>query len=71
MVNMKEEMAYKICIFGESCVGKSTLARRFLTGFFEEDIKLTMGAEIFIKFLDIENIRVVLQIWDFGGEDIF
>lgn len=68
---MKKEMAYKLCIFGESCVGKTTLARRYLMGYFEEDIKLTMGAELFIKFLEIENMRIVLQIWDFGGEKTF
>ena len=28
-----------------------------------------MGAEVFVKYIKIENIRVVLQIWDFGGED--
>jgi len=65
------EMAYKICIFGESGVGKTTLARRYLTGYFEEDIKLTMGAELFVKYITIEKIRIVLQIWDFGGEDDF
>ena len=65
------EMAYKICIFGESRVGKTTLANRYLTGYFEEDIKLTMGAEVFVKYINIDNIRVVLQIWDFGGEDDF
>ncbi len=64
-------MAYKICIFGESGVGKTTLGRRYLNGYFEEDIKLTMGAELFVKYINIENIRVVLQIWDFGGEDNF
>ncbi len=64
-------MAYKICIFGESGVGKTTLARRYLNGYFEEDIKLTMGAEVFVKYINIENIRVILQIWDFGGEEGF
>jgi small GTP-binding protein len=68
---MKEERAYKVCIFGESGVGKTTLARRYLTGYFEENIKLTLGAEIFFKFIEIENIRVALQIWDFGGEKEF
>jgi len=68
---MKKELAYKICIFGESNVGKTTLARRYLTGYFEEDIVLTMGAEILIQFVEIKNFRIVLQIWDFGGEDIF
>jgi len=65
------EMAYKICIFGESGVGKTTLARRYLNGYFEEDIKLTMGAEVFVKYVTIEKIKVVLQIWDFGGEEGF
>lgn len=65
------EIAYKLCIFGESEVGKTTLARRYLTGYFEEDIKLTMGAELFVKYITIDNIRVVLQLWDFGGEDDF
>ncbi len=68
---MMGELAYKICIFGETCVGKTTLARRFLKGYFEEDIKVTMGAEIHVKFLEIENKRIVLQMWDFGGESIF
>jgi len=65
------EIAFKLCVFGESGVGKTTLARRYLTGYFEEDIKLTMGAELFVKYVTIEKIRVVLQIWDFGGEDDF
>lgn len=68
---MMGELAYKVCIFGETSVGKTTLARRFLKGYFEEDIKVTMGAEIHVKFLDIEDKRIVLQVWDFGGESIF
>ena len=55
------EIAYKICVFGESGVGKTTLARRYLTGYFEEDIKLTMGAELFVKYITLENIRVLLS----------
>ncbi|MBY9003234.1 MAG: GTP-binding protein [Candidatus Lokiarchaeota archaeon] len=65
------EIAYKICVFGESGVGKTTLARRYLTGYFEEDIKLTMGAELFVKYIKIDDIRIILQLWDFGGEDDF
>ncbi|MFX1365339.1 MAG: Rab family GTPase [Promethearchaeota archaeon] len=65
------ELAYKICIFGETCVGKTTLARRFLKGYFEENIQITMGAEIFVKFMQIDDIKIVLQVWDFGGERIF
>jgi small GTP-binding protein len=47
------------------------LTRRYLTGLFEVDTKITMGAEIFVKNIDIEEYRIVLQIWDFGGEEMF
>ena len=65
------DITYKIAIFGESTVGKTTLTQRYLTGLFKEDPQLTMGAEIFIKYITIKDKRVVLQIWDFGGEERF
>jgi len=65
------EATFKICIFGDSGVGKTTLTQRYLTGSFRVEFKKTLGAEIFVKYLNVEKIRVVLQIWDFGGEDIF
>ncbi len=30
-----------------------------------------MGAEIFVKFLKMGDKRIVLQVWDFGGEKEF
>ena len=62
---------YKLCLFGPGGVGKTTLTRRYLTGLFEENNKLTMGANIFIKDLEINDKEVLLQIWDFGGEEQF
>ena len=65
------EKTYKVCIFGESGVGKTSLTRRFLLGKWDEDVRLTLGAEIFVKYLEIDGTKVVLQIWDFAGEDSF
>ncbi|MFX1260390.1 MAG: Rab family GTPase [Promethearchaeota archaeon] len=65
------ELGYKICIFGDSGVGKTTLVNRFITNQFSELLKSTLGAAIHIKYLTIENRRILLQIWDFGGEDRF
>ena len=65
------DAAYKIAIFGEGSVGKTTLTQRYLTGIFKLNTQLTMGAEIFIKYLDIGDKKIVLQIWDFGGEERF
>ena len=61
--------AFKLCIFGDSRVGKSTLAYRFTNKVFEEDLKMTIGTDITKKTLEVDGKNVVLQIWDFAGED--
>jgi small GTP-binding protein len=66
-----KQFTYKICIFGESNVGKTTLTFRLLKGYFDKELKLTMGAEIFVKFLEVEDKKIVLQVWDFGGQKMF
>ncbi|GAH71692.1 unnamed protein product, partial [marine sediment metagenome] len=49
---IKEEKAYKICIFGDAGVGKTTLTQRYLTSIFHLNIKNTMGAQLFVKFVE-------------------
>lgn len=71
MTDLKKEIMLKVSIFGEKKVGKTTLAKRYLTGLFDIDIKSTLGSEIFIKFLTFKDYLVTLQVWDFGGEDMF
>jgi small GTP-binding protein len=65
------ELTYKICVFGDSGVGKSTLVDRYLTDTFHDNIRSTLGATINIKVLKIRNGKITLQIWDFGGEEKF
>jgi len=74
MVLGLEEMqsaTFKICIFGAGGVGKTTLIQRYIIGHFRESTKMTIGADILIKELEINNWKVRLQIWDFGGEARF
>ncbi len=74
MVDTKQQelnLTYKICVFGDSGVGKTTLINRYLTNKFFENIKSTLGAAIHIKLLETNNGKVTLQVWDFGGEDKF
>ena len=62
------EIALKICIFGDGGVGKTTLVRRYITGAFEEDLKMSIGVDITIKRIEVNGLNVMLQIWDFAGE---
>jgi len=71
MTDLKEEIMLKVSLFGEKNVGKTTLAKRYLTGDFDIDIKSTLGSEIFIKFLTFKDYLITVQVWDFGGEGMF
>ena len=66
-----EDFIFKVCIFGDGGVGKSTLIKRYLSGTFDEAMKITIGVDFHIKKVEIENDRITLQIWDFAGEDRF
>ena len=62
---------FKVCIFGDAGVGKTTLVNRYLTGIFDSNYKITIGADFYLKKLIINDKDVTLQIWDFAGEDKF
>ena len=67
----KLNLAFKMCIFGDSGVGKSSLINRYITAKFDHDQKSTLGATILMKFIETETMKITLQIWDFAGEDKF
>jgi len=65
------EGAFKLCIFGDNFLGKTTLVNRYFTKVFDESIKMTIGADFYVKDLEIDGKNVVIRIWDFGGEQRF
>jgi small GTP-binding protein len=67
----ESEALFKIIIFGEGGVGKTTLITRYLEGYFEESIKMTIGVDFFMKRINIKGRKIALQIWDFAGEERF
>lgn len=62
---------FKIVIFGDGGVGKTTLISRYLTGVFKSDSIITIGVDFHVKKIEVEGKRVSLQIWDFAGEERF
>ena len=67
---MKPEK-FKICIFGDGGVGKTSLVNRYLTGVFQDNYRITIGADFFVKRINMNGSTATLQIWDFAGEDRF
>ena len=62
---------FKVCLFGDGGVGKTTLIARYLTGVFQGGSEITIGVDFHIKKIEIQGKRVSLQIWDFAGEERF
>jgi len=63
--------SFKVCIFGDSGVGKTSLTYRYVSERFVQDTKSTIGVDIVAKDIKIRNYNIKLQIWDFGGEERF
>ncbi len=68
---MSKSIRYKLCIFGDGGVGKTTFAHRYLNRIFEQDLKMTIGADFSVKDVQVDDLSVNLQIWDFAGEERF
>jgi small GTP-binding protein len=65
------DATFKIIIFGDAGTGKTTLTQRFLTELFKSDQTMTIGVDFEVKSLTVDEQKVKLQIWDFGGEERF
>ena len=60
----------KIIIIGEAAVGKTSLVKKFVSGKFTKDYRASIGTNIFIKKINLENeIDTTLQIWDIAGQE--
>lgn len=66
-----QDALFKVCIFGDGGVGKTSLVKRYLTGLFTGDSGMTLGVDFHMKKFEFHGKRVSLQIWDFAGEGRF
>lgn len=66
-----QDAMFKIIIFGDGGVGKTTLVNRYMTGVFKGDSGITIGVDFHIKKLEVLGKQISLQIWDFAGESRF
>jgi small GTP-binding protein len=74
---MAEERKIKVCLAGESQVGKSSILRRFITGDFHDQYIMTLGAAVCKKTMSKvdrtsgKNVTTTFVIWDvMGNKDL-
>ncbi len=68
---MVSEYTFKILIGGAGGVGKTTLLHRYIHQMFTTDTSMTVGVSFKMKAIIRNGQKVVLALWDLGGQDRF
>jgi small GTP-binding protein len=71
--NLTEDgtLSFKFILIGCAGVGKTALLKRLIDGTFSDSSDPTVGVEFETAFLQIDDQRVQLQIWDTAGQEKF
>ena len=59
----------KVCIIGDTDVGKTSLSTRYCHGEFPENSTPTIGASFLQRRVILDNAEISLQIWDTAGQE--
>ncbi|CAF3426197.1 unnamed protein product [Rotaria socialis] len=69
--NAVPDRMFKIAFIGDSGVGKTSFIQRFCTDNFKDTFAATIGVDLQVKLINIENRIVALQLWDTAGQERF
>lgn len=67
----EETYNFKIILVGAPAVGKTSLIKKYVENSFSESYKETIGVNILIKDLKVDNKNVQLLCWDVAGQEKF
>jgi len=59
---------FKIVLAGDESVGKSCCIRRFVDDSYSESYKPTLGFEVSVKIIQIEQLTIICSIFDVAGQ---
>jgi small GTP-binding protein len=67
----KAEMMFKLALLGDSAVGKTSLINQYIHHKFNRDYHPSLGVNIVIKEMDIEekNAHIKIILWDIAGQE--
>jgi len=68
---MSAPMEVKVCIIGDTDVGKTSLSTRYCHGEFPNNSTPTIGASFLQRRVFVDNCEISLQIWDTAGQERF
>ncbi|TFG04873.1 MAG: GTP-binding protein [Promethearchaeota archaeon] len=62
---------YKLVLFGNAGVGKTSLVERFVNNKFEENYLTTLGYNVYEKWISCDGSVISLMVYDIGGQEKF
>ncbi|XP_068608411.1 ras-related protein Rab-15-like [Brachionichthys hirsutus] len=63
------DVLFRLLILGDSGVGKTCILRRFSESEFDGCHISTIGVDFKMKTIEVDGIKVRMQIWDTAGQD--
>ena len=65
------EFNLKLVILGDPAVGKTSLINKYVEASFKEDYHPTLGVNIIIKDINLENVTSIIRLilWDIAGQN--
>jgi len=74
-MSKSEHFTYKLIVLGQSCtanahaaIGKTCLTLRYTENTYSETVKCTVGVDFKSRSIDIDEIKVRLNIFDTAGQ---
>ncbi|NVM03658.1 MAG: GTP-binding protein [Candidatus Helarchaeota archaeon] len=68
---MEHEFRFKLVLFGNVAVGKTSIVDRYINDKFEDEYISTLGYNVFEKDIDVGGTSVAFMIFDIGGQEQF
>lgn len=68
---MDADYLFKIVIIGDSGVGKSSILNRFCSDFFDPNSMETIGMDLAVRTINVNNKKVKIHVWDTSGQEKF
>jgi len=70
-LNSSDEFDAKIVLLGDSGVGKTSIAVRYVQESFSSKLPPTIGASFLTKRIAVDTFKIKLQLWDTAGQERF
>ena len=69
---MVYQYEFKINVIGNPSVGKTSIVNRFVSGYFKDEIKTTVGSQFALKTVPVsKGGDALLKIWDVASQARF